>query len=376
MAGIYIHIPFCKQSCHYCNFHFSTSTKNKDEVLDAIENEIKQKGQATNESISTIYFGGGTPSILDVNEINSIIKRIYKEFNVESEAEITIEANPDDLNKEKIINLSLTEINRLSIGVQSFIDKELKIMNRAHDSKKALNSIEISKKYFNNISIDLMYGVPESTLESWTYNLDTVSQFDINHISSYALTVEPKTALESFVRKLIVDMPDEGLVYDQYNLINTKLEPLGFINYEVCSFAKENFFSKNNSAYWLRKKYIGIGPSAHSFDGKSRSWNISSNKKYIDQIKKGKSFYKKEKLSKVDQYNEYVMTGFRTIWGVSANFIENNFNSKFKNYFTDRIQKHIDQKNIIVKDDIYTTTNEGRFLADGISSDLFLVNLK
>ena len=376
MAGIYIHIPFCKQSCHYCNFHFSTSTKNKDEVLDAIENEIKQKGQATNEAISTIYFGGGTPSILDVNEINSIIKRIYKEFNVESEAEITIEANPDDLNKEKIINLSLTEINRLSIGVQSFIDKELRIMNRAHDSKKALNSIEISKKYFNNISIDLMYGVPESTLESWIYNLDTVSQFDINHISSYALTLEPKTALESFVRKLIVDMPEEGLVYDQYNLINKKLEPLGFINYEVCSFAKENFFSKNNSAYWLRKKYIGIGPSAHSFDGKSRSWNISNNKKYIDQIKKGKSFYKKEKLSKVDQYNEYVMTGFRTIWGVSANFIENNFNSKFKNYFTDRIQKHIDQKNIIVKNDVYTTTNEGRFLADGISSDLFLVNLK
>ena len=376
MAGIYIHIPFCKQSCYYCNFHFSTSTKNKDEVLDAIENEIKQKGQATNEAISTIYFGGGTPSILDVNEINSIIKRIHKEFNVESEAEITIEANPDDLNKEKIINLSLTEINRLSIGVQSFIDKELKIMNRAHDSKKALNSIEISKKYFNNISIDLMYGVPESTLESWTYNLDTVSQFDINHISSYALTLEPKTALESFVRKLVVEMPEEELVYDQYNLINKKLEPLGFINYEVCSFAKENFFSKNNSAYWLRKKYIGIGPSAHSFDGKSRSWNISNNKKYIDQIKKGKSFYKKEKLSKVDQYNEYVMTGFRTIWGVSANFIENNFNSKFKNYFTDRIQKHIDQKNIIVKDDVYTTTNEGRFLADGISSDLFLVNLK
>ena len=376
MAGIYIHIPFCKQSCHYCNFHFSTSTKNKDKVLDAIENEIKQKGQATHEAISTIYFGGGTPSILDVNEINSIIKKIHKEFNVESEAEITIEANPDDLNKEKIINLSHTEINRLSIGVQSFIDKELKIMNRAHDSKKALNSIEISKKYFDNISIDLMYGVPDSTIESWAYNLDIVSQYDIKHISSYALTLEPKTALESFVRKLIIDMPDEGLVYEQYNLINEKLEPLGFINYEVCSFAKENFFSKNNSAYWLRKKYIGIGPSAHSFDGKSRSWNISNNKKYIDQIKKGKSFYKKEKLSKVDQYNEYVMTGFRTIWGVSANFIEKNFNLKFKNYFIDRIQKHIDQKNIIVKDDIYTTTNEGRFLADGISSDLFLVNLK
>jgi len=200
--------------------------------------------------------------------------------------------------------------------------------------------------------------------------------FDVNHVSTYALTIEPKTALESFVRKLIVDMPKEGLIYKQYNLINEKLEPRGFINYEVCSFAKENFFSKNNSAYWLRKKYIGIGPSAHSFDGKSRSWNISNNKKYVEHINDGRSYHKREELTTIDQYNEYVMTGFRTIWGVSTEFLETNFNLKFKHYFIEKIQKHIDQKNIILNDNVYTTTKKGRFLADGIASDLFLLNLK
>ena len=346
-----------------------------DEVLNAIKNEISQKAELSKDNISTIYFGGGTPSILNVNQLNSIINKIYKEFKVEKNAEITIEANPDDLSIDKIVDLSNTRINRLSIGIQSFIDKELKMMNRVHDSKKALLSLEMSKKYFKNISVDLMYGMPESTLKSWNYNLDSVLNFDINHVSTYALTVEPKTQLESFVRKLIVDIPQEGLVYEQYNLINEKLEPKGFINYEVCSFAKKNFFSKNNSAYWLRKKYIGIGPSAHSFDGRSRSWNISNNKTYVNHVNDGKSFYKKENLSTVDQYNEYVMTGFRTIWGVSTNFIEKNFNLKFKKYFMDRIQKHIDQKNIVVNNDIYTTTNQGRFLADGIASDLFLINL-
>ena len=376
MAGIYVHIPFCKQSCYYCNFHFSTSDKKRGEVLNAIEHEIAQKARLSNEKISTIYFGGGTPSILDAKQINSIINKIHKEFKVEENAEITLEANPDDLKINKVIDLSKTKINRLSIGVQSFIDRELKSMNRAHDSKKAMKSLELSKKYFDNISIDLIYGVPDSTLETWAYNLEVTMGFDVNHVSTYALTIEPKTALESFVRKLIVDMPKEGLIYKQYNLINEKLEPRGFINYEVCSFAKENFFSKNNSAYWLRKKYIGIGPSAHSFDGKSRSWNISNNKKYVEHINDGRSYYKREELTTIDQYNEYVMTGFRTIWGVSTEFLETNFNLKFKHYFIEKIQKHIDQKNIILNDNVYTTTKKGRFLADGIASDLFLLNLK
>ena len=376
MAGIYVHIPFCKQSCYYCNFHFSTSDKKRGEVLNAIEHEIAQKARLSNEKISTIYFGGGTPSILDVKQINSIINKIHKEFKVEENAEITLEANPDDLKINKVIDLSKTKINRLSIGVQSFIDRELKSMNRAHDSKKAMKSLELSKKYFDNISIDLIYGVPDSNLETWAYNLEVTMGFDVNHVSTYALTIEPKTALESFVRKLIVDMPKEGLIYKQYNLINEKLEPRGFINYEVCSFAKENFFSKNNSAYWLRKKYIGIGPSAHSFDGKSRSWNISNNKKYVEHINNGRSYHKREELTTIDQYNEYVMTGFRTIWGVSTEFLETNFNLKFKHYFIEKIQKHIDQKNIVLNDNVYTTTNKGRFLADGIASDLFLLNLK
>ena len=376
MAGIYVHIPFCKQSCYYCNFHFSTSDKKRGEVLNAIEHEIAQKARLSNEKISTIYFGGGTPSILDVKQINSIINKIHKEFKVEENAEITLEANPDDLKINKVIDLSKTKINRLSIGVQSFIDRELKSMNRAHDSKKAMKSLELSKKYFDNISIDLIYGVPDSTLETWAYNLEVTMGFDVNHVSTYALTIEPKTALESFVRKLIVDMPKEGLIYKQYNLINEKLEPRGFVNYEVCSFAKENFFSKNNSAYWLRKKYIGIGPSAHSFDGKSRSWNISNNKKYVEHINDGRSYHKREELTTIDQYNEYVMTGFRTIWGVSTEFLETNFNLKFKHYFIEKIQKHIDQKNIVLNDNVYTTTNKGRFLADGIASDLFLLNLK
>ena len=376
MAGIYVHIPFCKQSCYYCNFHFSTSDKKRGEVLNAIEYEIAQKARLSHEKISTIYFGGGTPSILDVKQINSIINKIYQEFKVEENAEITLEANPDDLKINKVIDLSKTKINRLSIGVQSFIDRELKSMNRAHDSKKAMKSLELSKKYFDNISIDLIYGVPDSTLETWAYNLEVTMGFDVNHVSTYALTIEPKTALESFVRKLIVDMPKEGLIYKQYNLINEKLEPRGFINYEVCSFAKENFFSKNNSAYWLRKKYIGIGPSAHSFDGKSRSWNISNNKKYVEHINDGRSYHKREELTTIDQYNEYVMTGFRTIWGVSTEFLETNFNLKFKHYFIEKIQKHIDQKNIVLNDNVYTTTNKGRFLADGIASDLFLLNLK
>ena len=376
MTGLYLHIPFCKQSCHYCNFHFSTSQNNREEVLTAINKEINLKASEFNDKISTIYFGGGTPTVLTEKELNTIIENIFKKFDVKKNTEITIEANPDDLTESKISSLSNSVINRISIGVQSFIDKELKSMNRAHDSKKAIKSIEMAKKYFQNISIDLLYGLPDSTLESCNYNLDLTQKFDLNHISAYALTIEPKTALQSYLKKSIIEMPDEQLVYDQFKLINERLTNTGFINYEVCSFAKKNFFSQNNSAYWLRKKYIGIGPSAHSFDGNFRSWNISNNKKYVDHINQGLSYFKKEKLTRIDHYNEYIMTGLRTIWGISTEHIESNFNSNFKNYFLEKIQKHIAQKNVKIKDNVYLTTNSGRFLADGIASDLFLVNLK
>ena len=376
MTGLYLHIPFCKQSCHYCNFHFSTSQNNRDEVLTAINKEINQKALGFKDKISTIYFGGGTPTILTEKELNTIIENILKKFDVKKNIEITVEANPDDLTKSKLSALSNSVVNRLSIGVQSFIDKELKSMNRAHDSKKAIKSIEMARKYFENISIDILYGLPESSLESCNYNLDFIQKFDLNHISAYALTIEPKTALQTFLKKSIIEMPDEQLVYDQFKLINERLTNRGFINYEVCSFAKKDFFSQNNSAYWLRKKYIGIGPSAHSFDGNFRSWNISNNKKYIDHINQGLSYFKKEKLTRIDHYNEYIMPGLRTIWGISTEYIESNFNANFKNYFLEKIQKHIAQKNVKIKDNVYLTTNSGRFLADGIASDLFLVNLK
>ena len=376
MTGLYLHIPFCKQSCHYCNFHFSTSQNNREEVLTAINKEINQKALGFNDKISTIYFGGGTPTVLTEKELNTIIENILKKFDVEKNIEITIEANPDDLTESKISSLSNSVINRISIGVQSFIDKELKSMNRAHDSKKAIKSIEMAKKYFQNISIDLLYGLPDSNLDSCNYNLDLIQKFDLNHISAYALTIEPKTALQSYLKKSIIEIPDEQLVYDQFKLINERLTKTGFINYEVCSFAKKDFFSQNNSAYWLRKKYIGIGPSAHTYDGFSRSWNISNNAKYISHINSGKLNPKREVLSKIDLYNEYVMTGLRTMWGVSTTYILKNFGEKFYKHFLNGSKKHIKSKNLSKNGDLYTVSKKGRFLTDGIAAELFLIKLK
>ena len=375
MAGIYIHIPFCKQACHYCNFHFSTSLKSKDFLVNAIAEEIFLKSKFNKEKIETIYFGGGTPTLLDISDFEIILKSIDKNYKIISDPEITLEANPDDISLERLKNFKNLSINRLSIGVQSFIDSELKLMNRAHDSKKALKSVEDSKKVFDNISVDLLYGLPNSSVETLNYNIKILTDFDVNHISSYAITLEPKTALEKFVNSGIVVLPDDKIVYDQFMHVNKELVLKNYINYELSSFAKENFFSKNNTAYWSRKKYIGVGPSAHSYDGLSRSWNISNNKRYIDQINSGKLYHKIEELSKIDQYNEYIMTGLRTMWGISLSYIEQHFDSHFKGYFLNTVKKYVDQ-NLINRDkDIYTTTESGRFLADGIASELFMIDL-
>ena len=375
MSGIYIHIPFCKQACHYCNFHFSTSLKSKDSIIKAIAEEITLKSKLNNEVIETIYFGGGTPSILDLNDFEKILNSIFKNYKIGTDPEITLEANPDDLSKEKLKNLKKQSINRLSIGVQSFVENELKLMNRAHDSNKAIKSIEISKLIFDNISVDLLYGLPDSSVDTLNYNIDILTKFNINHISSYAITLEPKTALEKYVKNGLVELPDDNIVFDQFIYVNKELVANNYINYELSSFAKPNFFSKNNTAYWKRKKYIGIGPSAHSYDGINRSWNISNNKKYVDQINSGNLYYKTEKLSKIDHYNEYIMTGLRTMWGISLGYIENKFDNKFKNYFLKNVKKYVDQNLIKINDDVYKTTESGRFLADGIASELFIVNL-
>jgi len=337
--------------------------------------EIEIKSKNYNELIETIYFGGGTPSLLEINEINSFIELICKNFNTKSDLEITLEANPDDLTNIKLQELSKCKINRLSIGIQSFNDKELIIMNRVHNSSDSKKCIERSKKYFNNISIDLMYGMPESNLATWENNLDIAISYDVNHISAYALTVEPKTALESYIKKGLINLLDEELVFKQYKLLSKKLTDCSYINYELSSFCKEGYYSKNNSAYWLRKKYLGIGPSAHSFNGSSRSWNISNNNLYVKALSNNEVYFESEKLTKTDLYNEYVMTGLRTIWGISEDFLENNFGLKYKNHFLEKSKSFIKSGHLKNENKIFKTTIDGMFLADGIASEFFIINL-
>jgi oxygen-independent coproporphyrinogen III oxidase len=374
VSGIYIHIPYCKQACHYCNYHFSTSLNNKESVINSMLKEIEIKSVGSNDLIQTIYFGGGTPSFFATKEINKIINSIFEKFQISENPEITLEANPDDLSKAKLIELSQSYINRLSIGVQSFNDDELKLMNRSHNSNDAKTCIDNALKYYDNISIDLIFGMPNSNLKTWESNLNYVTSWNLNHMSAYALTVEPKTALESFVKKNIIKPLNEDLVFEQHEFMCNKMSKHEYVNYELSSFAKKGYFSRNNSAYWLRKKYIGIGPSAHSFDGSYRSWNVSNNSLYIKDISENKMFSGREKLSIIDKYNEYVMTGLRTKWGISLTYLENNFGSYYKNNFETRIVKYVNTSLVVIKDDVFRTTIKGKFLADGIASELFLIN--
>ena len=374
MSGIYIHIPYCKQACHYCNYHFSTSLKNKENVISAMLKEIEIKSVGNDDLIQTIYFGGGTPSFFETKEINKIINSIFSKFKISENPELTLEANPDDLSKAKLIELSKSHINRLSIGVQSFNDDELKLMNRSHNSDDAKYCIDNALKYYDNISIDLIFGMPNSNLKTWESNLNYVTSWNLNHMSAYALTVESKTALESFVKKNIVKPLNEDLVFEQHEFMCNKMSKHEYVNYELSSFAKKGYFSRNNSAYWLRKKYIGIGPSAHSFDGIYRSWNVSNNSLYIKDISENKMFSGREELSIIDKYNEYIMTGLRTKWGISLKYLENNFGPYYKNDFQTKIIKYLNTSLVLIKDDIYTTSIKGKFLADGIASELFLIN--
>ncbi len=374
MAGIYIHIPFCKQACHYCDFHFSTSMKYKTEMVEALAVEIiMRKSEATDEKIETIYFGGGTPSVLTNDEIIFLIDKVYQEYVVVDNPEITLEANPDDLSPERIVELSKTPINRLSIGIQSFFEEDLKMMNRAHNAEEASKCLESATKYFDNISIDLIYGIPGMSLEKWEQNIDKALWFGVPHISTYALTVEPRTALFQLIKEGKIEAPKDEIAQEHFTLLMEKLKKQGFIHYEISNFAKEGYFSQNNSSYWLGKKYIGIGPSAHSYDGRSRSWNIPNNIKYIKGINSNERDFEEEILSKQDRYNETIMTGLRTIWGISLESIQNNFGIEVSSYLKDRAQKFCDDGLLVLENGILKTTSKGKFLSDGIASDLFLV---
>jgi len=377
MSGIYIHIPFCKQACHYCDFHFSTSLKKKDEMVLALANEMELRAiEFKDEVVETIYFGGGTPSILEIDDLRFLIDEVYRNYTVAENPEITVEANPDDLTEIRIAELSHNRINRLSIGIQSFFEDDLKLMNRAHNSSEAKKCLEIATKYFDNISIDLIYGVPGMSNEKWLQNIETALSFNVPHISSYALTVEPKTALHTFIQKGIIPPPDDEVAQEHFHLLVDKLEENGFIHYELSNFGKSTYFSKNNSSYWLGKKYIGIGPSAHSYNGISRSWNISNNTLYLKSISENILPSETETLTKTDRYNEYVMTGLRTIWGISLDRIEREFGKTYLDYLNKQSYNYIEDHLLFVDDNILRTTKIGKFLSDGIASDLFLLNLE
>lgn len=390
MAGIYIHIPFCKQACYYCDFHFSTSLKKKSELVSALQKElVLRKDELKNQVVETIYFGGGTPSLLTIEELRFLIAEVYKNYRVVENPEITLEANPDDLAiatlspraESRGLSRTIFEdyktigINRLSIGIQSFFEAHLKLMNRAHNADEAKVCLEQATKHFDNISIDLIYGIPEMSNKQWLENIDTALSFNIPHISSYALTVEPKTALENFIKKGIIQDVDDQQSQEQFHLLLEKLESHNFIHYELSNFGKANFFSKNNTAYWQGKTYLGIGPSAHSFNGKQRGWNIRNNTKYIKAIQDSELPIEWENLSTTDCYNEYIMTGLRTIWGVSLLKVESEFGIQYKKYLLQQSEKYINQQLLYIDDDRLLVTKKGKFLSDGIASDLFKLNL-
>jgi oxygen-independent coproporphyrinogen-3 oxidase len=386
-AGIYIHIPFCKQACHYCDFHFSTSMKKKEEMVLALAKELQlRKGEFEYEIIETIYFGGGTPSRLQIADIRFLIATIYEHYTIVENPEITLEANPDDLSESYLLELKGIGVNRLSIGIQSFFEEDLKLMNRAHDSAQAKKCLEIATRYFDNISLDLIYGIPDPSQNGeqakqmsnkrWQQNIETALSFGIPHISSYALTVEPKTALNKLIQTGKVASPNDEVAQEHFMILVETLEANGFIHYELSNFGKENYFSRNNSAYWLGKKYIGIGPSAHSYDGDYRSWNVANNAMYLKALQKDELPNEVEKLTLEDRYNEYVMTGLRTIWGVSLVRIEQEFGSQYLDYLKQQSQKFIVDGLLSITDGILKPTLKGKFLTDGIASDLFYLNLE
>lgn len=373
MAGLYLHIPFCKQACHYCNFHFSTSLKQKDAMVEAILKELElQKDYLQGQTLSSIYFGGGTPSLLSKIDLNRIFNKINAIHQISPEAEITLEANPDDLTIEKLTELKTTPINRLSIGIQSFFEKDLQFMNRAHNADEAKKCIENAKNIgFNNLTIDLIYGSPTTSNEEWKQNIAAALSFDIPHISCYCLTVEPNTALDHFVKKGKAKPVDEEQAAQQFEILMTTLKSAGYEHYEISNFAKPNWHARHNSNYWLGAHYLGIGPSAHSFNGVSRQWSVANNAKYIKHLANGQTAFEVELLTKEQQYNEYILTALRTKWGCDFAKIESwgaDLVQHFQKTSAPYLAKHLIQQ----KNNIFTLTDQGKLLADRIAMDLFI----
>jgi oxygen-independent coproporphyrinogen-3 oxidase len=374
MAGIYIHIPFCKKLCFYCDFYHVASGNDNQLLIDALKKEASiRKDYLANETVSTIYLGGGTPSVLTIIELETILDHIYKEFDVAADCEITIEMNPDDVKAEYLKGLKKTRINRISLGIQSWRDSDLKMLNRRHDAAQAVLALEETiKAGFENVTIDMIYGIPGMSQEEWESNLDFSFSFDIKHLSAYHLTFEPGTVFGKMLEKGAIAEIDENDSALQFNILIEKAEAAGFIHYEISNFGKPGYFSIHNSNYWKQVNYLGLGPSAHSFNSYSRQWNLRDLRGYIKSVNTGKPFYESEELDTRTRFNEYIMTSLRTMWGIDLEYVERmfekegfdyvlNLSGKFRNYGLMKLEK-----NSLV------LTNQGKLISDNIISEFMM----
>lgn len=377
MASLYIHIPFCKKACHYCNFHFSTVLKNKTEIISAlcIELDVKKHFFNHDEVIQSIYFGGGTPSLLDPLEFDLLLNKIYSNYNISTDAEITVECNPDDIQLELLLHYKKNGVNRLSIGVQSFNDEDLIIMNRSHHAQQAIDAISLAANLgFEKLTIDLMYGLPNQDKNKWLKNLSIASSLPVNHISCYNLTVEEKTALKSLIKNQTIAATSETESAEQFEILMQWAKENGFEHYEISNFAKDAHYSKHNTSYWSGSKYLGIGPSAHSYDGAAtRYYNLSNNAEYLKLINNNETFYDTEILEEHSRYNEYILTRLRTMWGINAIELLSSFGQTKHQLFLEQVQPFIDAGYLMSKGSIYTLSDRGKLFADHITSELFLL---
>jgi len=374
VAGIYIHIPFCKHKCNYCNFYSLASSRHLDQIAFSLNEELNQRKEyLENQSVETLYFGGGTPSLLRDSDIKSIIDTIRVLFTVEKDVEITLEANPDDLSPEKLNELKNAGINRLSIGIQSFRQEDLQYLSRTHTSNQVAQCISDAKQAgFANLSIDLIYGIPTLTNEDWEENLLKAFSYGIPHISAYSLTVENKTPLEVMIRKGKTKQPDENLSVSQYTILTKLMQQHGYEHYEISNFCLPGAYSRHNTAYWQNKPYLGVGPSAHSYNGVSRQWNVAHITAYMESVASGQVTSEYEVLSLLTQYNEYIMTSLRTMWGCDLSLVKQKFGAdRAENLLLDALP-FIEAKQMIFQEGKLILTQEGRLFTDGISASLFL----
>jgi putative oxygen-independent coproporphyrinogen III oxidase len=374
MAGLYIHIPFCRDACSYCDFHFSISLGQLEPMLQAIEMEIRQeKNYLKEEELKTIYLGGGTPSVLSARQFTRLFSAIKKNYTISGEAEITMEANPDDLTPDYLSFLREAGVNRLSIGIQSFHDDDLRLMKRRHDSKQSRECLENAYNAgFDNLNMDLIYGAPEMSNENWTKNLDITIQYKPAHLAAYHLTYEPGTVMDYRLKKNRIQPADENRSFDHYTILTEKMDLGGYQHYEISNFARPGRISKHNSGYWKGEKYLGVGPSAHSYNGRNRRWNISKNASYIKGTLKGLPVYEEESLQEKDRYHDYILTSLRTVWGLDLKYLEKEWGKEYCEHIMLRSAPYIKSGKISSIDDKLILSREGMFIADHIMKDLFI----